>query len=312
MARSGYQKGARQEGDTPDKHDLLTIGQMADLNGLSARALRVYQDHGLIEPAYIDEQTGRRYWDLVESRKIDMLHELQDVGFSLSEIEAVSASSDLRVLRDLVEEHLEDLRRKQQQLAIMQASAEDIIEGINLYFDNGIYDQIIIQRLPERHILVFPIADESTLDCDPSETQRVWEILLHDAKRSAKAKGYPRSIFRNVGCAVPWDRVMQGITKISYLYLYVNESFGPCFADAETIPEGTYLTYHGNLAYLPNGEGIGAHTLPRMLDYARSKGFSIAGDYFEDVFCRWPCMFGDAGHMLYRLSLPITAKTHSR
>lgn len=76
----------------------LSIGAMAQANGVTPRALRVYQQKGIIEPSFVDDQTVNRYYDIHQSRKIDMIHELQSIGFSLEEIEQVSREGDLQGL----------------------------------------------------------------------------------------------------------------------------------------------------------------------------------------------------------------------
>ena len=45
----------------------VTIGEMASLNCVSERALRFYQSKGLLEPDYVDESNGYRYYSLEQS-----------------------------------------------------------------------------------------------------------------------------------------------------------------------------------------------------------------------------------------------------
>jgi MerR family regulatory protein len=42
--------------------DLLPIGQFARMTGLTVRAVRHYGELGLLEPAYVDPDTGYRYF----------------------------------------------------------------------------------------------------------------------------------------------------------------------------------------------------------------------------------------------------------
>lgn len=91
----------------------LSIGAMAKVNGVTPRALRIYQQKGIVEPLYVDEQTGNRYYDIHQSRQIDMIHELQDIGFSLDEIEEVSRQKSLGGLRDKARDHLAQIEEQQ-------------------------------------------------------------------------------------------------------------------------------------------------------------------------------------------------------
>lgn len=55
----------------------LSIGQMAKMNRVSEKALRLYHENGILVPAYVDESSGRRYYDIQQSTKLDMILQLQ-------------------------------------------------------------------------------------------------------------------------------------------------------------------------------------------------------------------------------------------
>ena len=42
------------------KEQLLSIGKMAEINGVSIPTLRLYDKNGLLKPAYIDPESGYR------------------------------------------------------------------------------------------------------------------------------------------------------------------------------------------------------------------------------------------------------------
>ena len=43
------------------KSSLLKIGEMAELNHVSTQTLRLYAKNRLLEPEYLDPETGYRY-----------------------------------------------------------------------------------------------------------------------------------------------------------------------------------------------------------------------------------------------------------
>lgn len=47
----------------------LSIGQMAKMNRVSEKAPRLYHENGILVPAYVDESSGRRYYDIQQSTK---------------------------------------------------------------------------------------------------------------------------------------------------------------------------------------------------------------------------------------------------
>lgn len=283
----------------------LSIGAMAQANGITPRALRVYQQKGLVEPSYIDEQTGNRYYDIHQSRQIDMVHELQRIGFSLDEIADVNQVASLDDLYARAQEHLDVIVEKQRQLALARKAAEELLESCRMYRSVDLFDQIVLERFPERHIIVFEIPADRDLTNTGNDTRTEWEWTLRAIKCTMQRRGYPTELFRQVSTAVSYDNVMAGISQVTYAYVPVDESFGGCFRDAVAVPGGMYLSMYGNQAYLPDGTAIGAYSMQRFLDYAAAKRFVPTGDFYEDVICRWPTLFGDDGKMLYRLCLPV-------
>ena len=65
---------------------LLKIGELAAISGVSIKALRVYEKKKVIIPVEVDKETGYRYYSADQLKQIEALLELQDMGFSLNEI----------------------------------------------------------------------------------------------------------------------------------------------------------------------------------------------------------------------------------
>jgi MerR family transcriptional regulator, repressor of the yfmOP operon len=75
---------------------VLRIGDVANVTGLTQRAIRYYEEYGLFKPASRRSGANRRYQDddLGQLRLIKRLRE--DVGLSLSEIGTYLEVEDLR------------------------------------------------------------------------------------------------------------------------------------------------------------------------------------------------------------------------
>jgi len=85
--------------DKNEKITLYKIGLFSQMNKVTIKALRYYDEIGLLKPAHIEEFTGYRYYT---SEQLPILHEilaLRQMGFSLNEIakvqEGVSVESIL-------------------------------------------------------------------------------------------------------------------------------------------------------------------------------------------------------------------------
>lgn len=70
-----------------DEH--LSIGRFAQLTGLTAKALRHYDELGLLRPAYVDDFTGYRWYSLEQARDAVAIRRLRSFELPLDEIAEV-------------------------------------------------------------------------------------------------------------------------------------------------------------------------------------------------------------------------------
>ena len=98
---------------------MLTIGGMSRRYGLTLRALRFYEDRGLIHPL---RHGTARFYDREACRRIDMIQRGKQLGYSLKAIAAMlddgGAEMDGSRIRDAreVQQQIVRLERKRQEL----------------------------------------------------------------------------------------------------------------------------------------------------------------------------------------------------
>lgn len=73
--------------------ELLKIGELAGLTGVSVKALYIYEKKKIVIPARIDEETGYRFYHPDQVKQVEALLELQDLGFSLNDIEKIMSGN---------------------------------------------------------------------------------------------------------------------------------------------------------------------------------------------------------------------------
>src|SRR5262245_57038833 len=71
-------------------HMMLTIGDFARASGLTPKALRLYDELGLLRPAEVDETNGYRYYDPDQLDGARLVARLRLVGMSLERIRRVA------------------------------------------------------------------------------------------------------------------------------------------------------------------------------------------------------------------------------
>ena len=69
--------------NSTNEFELIKIGELAAMAGISVKALRVYEKKGIIKPVEIDEKTGYRYYSAGQLQQVESLLALQDMGFTL-------------------------------------------------------------------------------------------------------------------------------------------------------------------------------------------------------------------------------------
>jgi DNA-binding transcriptional MerR regulator len=87
--------------------DLIPIGQFASASRLSPKALRLYDENGLLRPARVDPESGYRFYRVEQLRTATTIRLLRACGMPLADIRAfVQAPSDVTL--ELYERALAD------------------------------------------------------------------------------------------------------------------------------------------------------------------------------------------------------------
>lgn len=90
--------------DNDSRFRLIKIGELAALAGVSVKALRIYEKKNIIKPVEVDLVNGYRYYSAGQLEQVESLLELQDMGFSLNEIERIlSGKCSQEEMTELIE-----------------------------------------------------------------------------------------------------------------------------------------------------------------------------------------------------------------
>ena len=110
---------------------LMNIGQAARASGVSAKMIRHYESVGLI-PAASPTDAGYRQYADADVHTLRFVRHARDLGFSIAEIgELVGLWHDRqrpsRQVKALAQAHIQELRRKAQELLAMTATLEHLV-----------------------------------------------------------------------------------------------------------------------------------------------------------------------------------------
>lgn len=121
---------------------MLRIGEFAALADMSVKALRHYDDIGILKPAYIDEATGYRYYDYTQLARAYRLTAFKNMGLALNEIgELLDGKMSPGITRRFLKTKWIEL----------QAELKALQEQIT-YLDNKIYEVEIEGRMSSYEI----------------------------------------------------------------------------------------------------------------------------------------------------------------
>ncbi|HVU78018.1 MAG TPA: MerR family transcriptional regulator [Gaiellaceae bacterium] len=127
--------------------ELLPIGRFSLLTGLTAKALRHYDDVGLLRPAFVDPDSGYRWYALEQARVAEAIRRLRGLQLPLEEIADVLAGGD-DVLRERLEVHRARIEGQVVDSARILAELDRLIHGEETLVPQETL-QVEIRDLPE-------------------------------------------------------------------------------------------------------------------------------------------------------------------
>lgn len=213
--------------------DYYTIGETAKLLGVSAQTLRYYDRENILQPDYINENTGYRFYSYKQFHKIDRIKYLQGLGLPLEEIREIIKEGTAECL-------LPHLTAKKEALLDQINQTVDRIKDIDWYINfftytglgHGISDFYRI-HLPERYILEVP--------CNPDEPLSDMEIRLAEKKGKVPYRDLPYR--RQFGYRIQMEDLLRQKFRPSSYFIFTKAHPDHICRDIQVIPEADFLCF---------------------------------------------------------------------
>src|SRR5438132_750961 len=94
----------------PEEGSMLRIGDFSRLGRVTVKALRFYDEIGLLKPVHVDEWSNYRYYSADQLGRLNRILALKDLGIPLEEIgrllESTVTSMDLRRMLESKQEEI--------------------------------------------------------------------------------------------------------------------------------------------------------------------------------------------------------------
>jgi len=122
---------------------MYRIGQFSKIGMVTVKALRFYEEEGLIAPCHIDAATGYRYYDSGQLPRIHKIVALRQCGFSIPEIRQIMGGRNVAAL----------FAQRKRELEIAAKAAGAMLASINSYIEtlrdgDVMRYQIVLKDLP--------------------------------------------------------------------------------------------------------------------------------------------------------------------
>lgn len=288
--------------------DRLTTGQMARLNGISEKALRIYHKEGLLVPEYVDESSGYRYYSIFQSARLDMIQQMRTMGLGIGEIRKVLTLPDVNALEGFMNEYAAKLGQEMRRMALAKDMAESYADICRRIREKPEEESMRVEYLPRRRILAFSLDKASEYAGGiPCDDIRIWEYCLRYVKRQMCERNIPLSLFGNVGGIVTKENFCQGDFLATGAFVKAPEDFyyEDDFIRTTEIPKGEYLCLYIERLFAENGDWRESEKLGEMKAELARRGLEAAGNYYGEVIADTPAFHYSGRNMLLRMRIAV-------
>ncbi|MEV0901728.1 MerR family transcriptional regulator [Actinoplanes sp. NPDC049802] len=108
--------------------DLIPIGRFSLMSRLSIKALRFYDEQGLLTPAWVDPSSGYRYYRRAQAGQAEAIRVLRQIDMPIGEIHDLLSSKDPEIIGKRLQDHRERLRARLDEQERMLRFLERLID----------------------------------------------------------------------------------------------------------------------------------------------------------------------------------------
>jgi DNA-binding transcriptional MerR regulator len=167
----------------------MQIGDFARSCRLSVKALRHYDDVGLLHPDFVDPDTGYRYYRREQARTAVAISMLRSIGLSIPSVRALLAGGD-QVFDDVLREERDRLAREEARIQHALHSVDHLLRAQAL-----MPHDVVLRQEPARHVVVRP--GVTSVETHVDDTAALVYELVAALDRAGISYGDP------VGCLLP-------------------------------------------------------------------------------------------------------------
>lgn len=266
-----------------EKPRLYKIGMFASMNHVTIKTLRYYDEQDILQPAYVDNENGYRYYLATQIADLHQILALKEIGFSLDEIRAFqNGISDKGIL----------LTKKQQILnEISQLTAK--LAKVESYLSEEVVDltsPILVKKLPKVICATMETVMESfdtLFECMP--------VMGMEMERLGCVCQEPDYCFTNY---------LEQEDKDEHILVEICESVTELKQDSDKIKFKVFEEVEAACIFHKGSYNTLAKSYVKLLNYIEENGYQINGNvresYIDGVWNKESC-----DEWLTQIQIPI-------
>lgn len=142
--------------------EYLSIGEISKIKGVTKKALRFYEQIGLLLPYYVDPANHYRYYRINQMLQIDVIKAARALDISPIDLIPYFKNQDTDGLMKLLQTHSKNVLKKINELQNIVTGIENIQNNINDAKVSAKSSNVYQKEIPDRYIITLPFDISAT------------------------------------------------------------------------------------------------------------------------------------------------------
>lgn len=248
--------------------NLFSIGEVSKYQNISKQTLIYYDKIGLFRPAYVDPDTGYRYYSANQIDYLDTILIMKKIGFSLNEIKEHMQNYTIDSSLAALKKQMNTIDRQIHELKLIRSRVAHKCSQMEAAMSIRTKEsKVTLEKSEEQYILFSEVEYPNTLK----------EISIATKKCFADSFQKKLPIFFQCGVIVPLERILQErFTEASFAFLPIENTDKA--DNIMQLPAGKCASIYHIGDYLSIGKSY-----KKLLDYCSANSLEIVSDSYE--FC---------------------------
>lgn len=172
---------------------MIRIGDFSKLSRVSVKALRFYDEMGLLKPIRVDSFTGYRYYEFHQLARLYRILALKDLGFSLEEIvRLLEAGLSTEEMRGMLKLRQAEIRQQVEEESARLARVALWLREIEQEDSVSMYDVVLKKGEPLK------IASVRGVVPTPPDQRSLWdELMAYLEQNKDRMIGPPMALYHD-------------------------------------------------------------------------------------------------------------------